>query len=54
MTKTERDLLFISENSELWNKMLSEDMGTPQSDIYKAYVILFGVPNGLNIIPPQP
>lgn len=60
MTKTERDLLFISENSELWNKMLSEDMGTPESDIYKAYVILFGAPNGLNInpgvyvIPPQP
>ena len=54
MTKTERDLLFISENSELWNKMLSEDMGTPESDIYKAYVISFGVPNGLNIIPPQP
>ena len=44
MTKTERDLLFISENSELWNKMLSEDMGTPESDIYKAYVILFGAP----------
>ena len=54
MSKTENDLLFISENSELWNKMLSEDIGTTESDIYKSYVILFGIPNGLKIIPPQP
>lgn len=47
ISRTERDLLFLKENTSHWKKMLSDDCEDKHSTIYKAYVDLFGLPEGL-------
>lgn len=47
MARTKNDMIFATENRNLWEGMLEEDSVHKHAPIFKTYVALFGLPSFL-------